>query len=272
MNKLVLRDGAQMAWRLDDFTDPWEQSPAVLFIHGNSESGKAWDRWVSAFARRFRILRPDLRGFGDSQPMPQEHAWSLQEISDDLVELLDHLQLETVHVVGAKIGGLVALQLAASHPCRIASLTVLGSPVSGSELTRGGTPADEIREGGVIAWARRTMPARLGPRLPAAAHAWWSAYMGRTATSTQLGFLRDLPGFDVRDQLERIACPTLVVATRQDTPVGTPDSIRAWQQRIAHSRLEFVDASGYHVAFTEADALAPRIAAFIESAVTQEPR
>ena len=86
--------------------------------------------------------------------------------------------------------------------------------------------------------------------------------MGQTATSTQLGFLRDLPGFDVRDELERIACPTLVVATQEDTPVGNPGSVRAWQQRIADSRLEVVSASGYHVALTEAQVLAPLVAAF----------
>ena len=260
--KLMLRDGAGMAWRLDDFTDPWERAPTVLFIHGNSESGQAWDRWIGAFAADFRILRPDLRGFGDSQPMPQAHPWSLDEIADDLVELLDHLKLDRVHVIGAKIGGMVALHLAAAHPGRVASLCVIGSPVSGAELTRGVTPDEEIRAGGVGAWARRTMAARLGPRLPAAAHAWWSDYMGQTATSTQLGFLRDLPGFDVRDELERIACPTLVVATQEDTPVGNPGSVRAWQQRIADSRLEVVSASGYHVALTEAQVLAPLVAAF----------
>jgi pimeloyl-ACP methyl ester carboxylesterase len=264
---LRLRDGASMAWRLDDFTDPWKPSPTVLFVHGNSESGKAWDRWVGTFAADFRILRPDLRGFGDSQPMPQAHPWSLDEIADDLTQLLDHLQLATVHVVGAKIGGMVALHLAATCPERVASLCVIGSPVSGAELTRGATPDEEIREGGVGAWARRTMAARLGPRMPAAAHTWWSDYMGRTATSTQLGFLRDLPGFDVRGELGRIACPTLVVATQEDTPVGNPGTVRAWQERLANSRLQVVPASGYHVALTEAHILAPLVADFAKSCI-----
>lgn len=265
MQQLGLADGARLAWRLDDFTDPWAGAETVLFIHGNSESGLAWNRWVAAFARDFRILRPDLRGFGDSQAMEESHRWSLQELAADLVELLDHLGLPRVHVVGAKIGGLVALHLAAAFPQRVASLAVLGSPVRGAELTQGGTPDAEIRAGGVGAWARRTMAARLGPQLPPAAHAWWSEYMGRTATGTQLGFLRDLPAFDVRGELARIACPTLVVATREPTLVGTPEGTRAWQQQIPLSTLEVVEASGYHVALTEADVLAPRVAAFIRS-------
>lgn len=263
MQTLNLRDGARLAWRLDDFTDGWDNAPTVLFIHGNSESGQAWDRWIGAFAPRFRMLRPDLRGFGDSQPMPEAHIWSLEELAGDLLQLLDHLGLRQVHLVGAKIGGLLALHFAALHPDRTASLAAIGSPVSGTELTGGTTPIDEIRAGGVEAWAGRTMGARLGPGLPAEAHRWWTSYMARTATSTQLGFLRDLPGFDVRGLLERIACPTLVVATREKTPVGSPDSVGAWQRRIPDSRLEIVPASGYHVALTGAATLAPLVAAHV---------
>jgi 3-oxoadipate enol-lactonase len=271
MRSVLLADGARLVFRLDDLTDPWTASDTVLFIHGNSESGKAWDRWVGPFARDFKLLRPDLRGFGESEPMPESHAWSLDGLAQDLVELLDSLRLQKVHVVGAKLGGLIALHLAAAHPQRVSSLSVLGSPVSGAELTGGSTPQAEIREGGVVAWARRTMGARLGPGIPEAGHAWWSDYMGRTATSTQLGFLRDLPALDVRHELAAIGCPTLVVAPRQDTPVGNPDSVRRWQQQIPHSRLEVVQASGYHIALAEADTLAPRVLAFIR-ACSREPK
>lgn len=263
---LVLRDGASLAWRLDDFTDPWGQASTVLFVHGNSESGRAWDRWVGPLARDFRLLRPDLRGFGDSQAMPETHAWSLPEIAADLSQLLDHLALDRVHVVGAKLGGLMSLYFAARYPDRVRSLAVVGSPVSGAELTRGVTPDAQIREHGVGAWARETMAARLGPQMPPAAHEWWADYMGRTSQQTQLGFLRALPGFDVRSDLSRITCPTLVISTQADTPVGNPQSVGAWQQQIPHSQLEVVAASGYHAALTAADELAPRVAAFFRQA------
>lgn len=262
MTPVPLHDGATLQVRVDDFTDPWTPAEAVLFVHGNSESGRAWDRWVPSFARDFRLLRPDLRGFGASPAMPEDHVWSLAELGDDLARVLDALQVARCHVVGAKVGGLVALHFAATHPDRLLSLGVVGSPVSGAELTGGSTPTEEIRAGGVGAWARRTMAARLGPALPAQAHAWWTDYMDRTAVSTQLGFLRHLPGFDVRGDLERITCPTLVYATRDNTPVGSVASTRAWQRRIAHSTLAVVEASGYHAALTEADRIAPQVATF----------
>ncbi len=263
---LELRDGARIAWQLDDFTDPWTDAATVLFVHGNSESGRAWDRWVGPFARDFRLLRPDVRGFGDSQPMPSSHAWSLQELSADLAQLLDHLAIGRVHLVGAKLGGLLSLHFAAHYPDRVRSLAVVGSPVSGAELTRGVTPDAQIRDHGVGAWARETMAARLGPQMPPAAHEWWAGYMGRTDRQTQLGFLRALPGFDVRGDLARITCPTLVIATQADTPVGNPQSVSAWQRQIPRSRLEVIAASGYHAALTAADELAPRVAAFFRQA------
>ncbi len=259
---VTLQDGAQLRLCVDDFTDPWANAEAVLFIHGNSESGRAWDRWVPAFARDFRLLRPDLRGFGHSQAMPEDHAWSLDQFADDLVRALDAAQVQRCHVVGAKIGGLLALHLAATHGDRLLSLSVVGAPVSGAELTGGQTPVEEIRGGGVGAWARRTMAARLGPGMPPAAHAWWGDYMDRTPVSTQLGFLRYLPGFDVRPVLPQIHCPALVVATLDDTPVGSVASTQQWQRRIPHSTLVAVQASGYHAALTAADRIAPEVAAF----------
>ena len=59
-----------MHYEVDDFTDPWRQPETILLLHGNAESGLAWYGWVPALARHYRVVRPDMRGFGQSTPMP----------------------------------------------------------------------------------------------------------------------------------------------------------------------------------------------------------
>src|ERR1043166_175184 len=119
---------AEIHYRLDDYSDPWGKPETVLLIHGNAESGLAWYGWVPYLARDFRVVRPDMRGHGDSTPMPRDFPWTLDIIIDDLVRLMEALGIERFHVVGAKLGGTVARAFAARRPERVLTLTVIGSP------------------------------------------------------------------------------------------------------------------------------------------------
>ena len=112
MPTLQVSPDLEMHYRIDDFTDPWSHPETVLMLHGNAESGAAWYGWVPHLARRFRIVRPDMRGFGESTPMPRDFPWTLDVIIDDYVRLMDALGIDRFHLVGAKIGG--PLQVAGS--------------------------------------------------------------------------------------------------------------------------------------------------------------
>ena len=128
MPELSIAPDLQMHYRVDDFVDPWAKSEAILLLHGNSESGAAWYAWVPRLARRFRVIRPDMRGFGASTPMPRDFPWTLERIVEDYTALMDALDIRRFHLVGAKIGGTVARALAAWHPQRVMTLTVVGTP------------------------------------------------------------------------------------------------------------------------------------------------
>jgi pimeloyl-ACP methyl ester carboxylesterase len=130
-------------------------------VHGNSESSRAWNQWVPHLAGRYRVVRPDLPGFGAS-PEPEGYGWSASELAGDLRLFLDALGIEQCHLIGAKYGGSVAMLCAAEHPQRLRSLCLFGSPVRGS----GTGNADLIRHKGVRQWAAETMRARLGSAAP----------------------------------------------------------------------------------------------------------
>jgi 3-oxoadipate enol-lactonase len=88
-----------MHFEVDDFTDPWTTPETVLLLHGNAESGLAWWRWVPKLARQYRVVRPDMRGFGQSSPMPRDYPWTLDRLIEDFCLLMDHLGVDRFHLV-----------------------------------------------------------------------------------------------------------------------------------------------------------------------------
>jgi pimeloyl-ACP methyl ester carboxylesterase len=76
--------------------------------------------------------------------------------------------------------------------------------------------------------------------------------MGRTAVSTQIGFMRTIACADIRADLPLIRCPTLVVTT-DGSGLASVEATRAWQQQIANSELLVLPGSSYHVAASHAE-------------------
>lgn len=252
-----------MHYEVDDFAEPWRAHDAVLLLHGNAESGEVWYGWMPTLAAELRVVRPDMRGFGRSTPMPRDHAWSPDRIADDFAALMDGLGIDRFHVVGAKVGGSMALHFAARHPSRMSTLTVLGPPVRGADAaTRYLSWVETIERHGVERWAGDTMAGRLGPEFPPEGAEWWIRLMGRTPASTQLGFISAVPGFDVMADLPRIRCPTLVLTTERN-PLYPLERVRAWQTLIPRSELCVVPGDSYHVAATAPQACARATLEFI---------
>jgi 3-oxoadipate enol-lactonase len=264
MTTIKTPDGFELAFRLDDYTDPWRPAPAVLMLHGLAESSESWRAWVPALGRRYRLLRPDLRGYGQSTPMPNDHGWRLDQVVEDIIGLLDSLQLPTVHIVGAKVGGTIAFRLAATHPDRVVSLSAVGAPASLTSFAeRAPLWRQQIRSEGVRAWAAATMEGRLGTGLSKAAVDWWVELMARTDPSTLEGFLQMVPTIDVTADLPQVRCPTLVITT-SGSGLGSVNAVRTWQQTIPDSRLVELPGDSYHVAASDPDRCAGIVREFLD--------
>ncbi len=255
--------GLRMHYLVDDFTDPWAQPETILLLHGNAESGRAWYAWVPVLARQLRVVRPDMRGYGASTPMPRDFPWTLDAVIDDYARLMDALGVERFHLVGAKIGGVVARAFAARRPDRVRTLTVVGSPPplrQGAERIPALTAEFETQ--GVEHWARRTMAGRLGDGFPAEGVEWWIRFMGRTPVSTIVGFNAAINYSDIRADLPKIACPTLVITT-DESGLASVDETRAWQRQITASELLVLPGNSFHVAASDAERCARATLDFI---------
>jgi 3-oxoadipate enol-lactonase len=263
MATFELSADATLHYLVDDFTEPWKTPETILLLHGNAESSLAWYAWVPVLARRFRVVRPDMRGYGASTPMPRNFKWSLDVVIDDYTRLMDSLGVQRFHLVAAKIGGVIARAFAARRPERVRTLTVIGSPPpwrKGAEripeLTR------EFETQGVAHWARRTMTGRLGDAFPPEGVEWWIEYMGRAPLSTLVGFNATINYSDIRADVPKIACPTLVITT-DESGLASVEETRAWQQTIRDSELLVLPGNSFHVATTHAERCAQATLEFI---------
>jgi 3-oxoadipate enol-lactonase len=100
--------------------DDLGSGPPVVLLHSGVTDRRMWDALVPALSHSFRVVRPDLRGFGDSPLPPGRYA-----DADDVAALLDFLGVADAAVVGSSMGGRVALELAIRHPGRVTSLVLL---------------------------------------------------------------------------------------------------------------------------------------------------
>jgi 3-oxoadipate enol-lactonase len=259
-----------MFYRVDDYTDPWTRPETILLLHGNCESGASWFGWVPHLARHLRVVRPDMRGYGESTPVPRDFPWTLDVVIDDFIGLMDKLGVERFHLVGAKIAGMIARRFAARFPQRVLTLTVVGTPPPIYDTAaRVPSLTAEIEEHGVEHWARRSMAGRLGSGFPAAGAEWWIKLMGRTPVSSQICFIRNIPKADITADLPRIQCPTLVITT-EGSALGSVQETRAWQEKIPNSTLLVLPGDSYHAAASDADRCAQETLAFIRS--NSDPR
>lgn len=100
--------------------------PCVLLIHGWPDTGDLWRHQTECLAGAgYRVLVPDLRGFGASDKPTEVAAYDLLHLATDLVGVLDHAGAERVHVVGHDWGSALAWLLATFDPERVATLTAL---------------------------------------------------------------------------------------------------------------------------------------------------
>jgi len=98
----------------------------LVFVHAGIADSRMWDDQFAVFAEHYRVLRYDMRGFGQSQPVPGKFSFSA-----DLYGLLQHLGIEQVHLIGCSMGGATIIDFALEHPDMATALVPVCSGLSG---------------------------------------------------------------------------------------------------------------------------------------------
>jgi 3-oxoadipate enol-lactonase len=126
----------------------------LMLIHGFPLDHTTWNNVSDLLKNDFDLILPDLRGFGQSTTV--ETSYTISDMADDLVGLLDHLQIDKVALAGHSMGGYVALAFAKKYPQRVSGLGLVSSQAvadsSEGKDRRYQTAADVAQNGvGVVA-------------------------------------------------------------------------------------------------------------------------
>ncbi|MCP4357168.1 MAG: alpha/beta hydrolase, partial [Chloroflexi bacterium] len=122
-------NGAQLYYEMTG-----EGMPLIL-LHAGVADGRMWDEQFTAFARQYRVIRFDYRGFGRSAMPPGKFC-----NYEDVASLLDYLGAAEAILVGISFGGLIAIDFALAYPERVLKLTLAAPSVSGA------TPSERIKQ------------------------------------------------------------------------------------------------------------------------------
>jgi len=154
-------DGVRLVYQLDGERNA---NIPILLLNGLFGDMPFWDLFVNEFSKQRLCIRADHRGIGLSERWVGAYSYNLYR--RDALELLDHLQVPEVHVVGLCHGGMVGSLIARDQPDRLKSLTLLGSRLLRSEkiVAYEHFRMDLLAREGVVAMSRMQAPMIFGER------------------------------------------------------------------------------------------------------------
>jgi pimeloyl-ACP methyl ester carboxylesterase len=219
---------------------------AVVLLHGVGGGAAAWQGNAPAIAEAgFAVVAPDFPGYGDS---PSIDPYDMAGLAASVVAVLDALAASRVVLVGHSMGGMVAQEVVARAKDRVHGLVVCNaSPAFGKP---GGAWQQQFlaeRLGpldagvGMAGLAARLVPAMLAPLAPRAAVEQAIALMSAVPEPTYRNALHALSAFDRRDNLARIAVPTLAITGEHDR---SAPSAMVQQMALRIRGAEYVCISG----------------------------
>lgn len=225
------------------------QGELVVLLHGLGGSRIAWDAQLAALSARWRTAAWDMPGYGAAVPLADEPV-TFRALADAVDHWISVLGAERAHVVGISMGAMIAQYLAARHPARVRSLTLMSSsPKFGMD----GTTADSWRaarlaplDAGLepVEFAERVLRSIGGPHITDAACESQRVAMARVTGVALRRSIDCLVTHDTTALLPTIAAPTLVLVGEidQETP---PAYSQYLVDHLPDARLVVVPGAGH---------------------------
>jgi pimeloyl-ACP methyl ester carboxylesterase len=236
--------------------------PMVL-VHEFADDLRGWAPQVKFFARRYRTVAFNARGYPPSDVPEDPARYSQARAAEDIRAVLDHLGVGRAHVVGLSMGGYATLHFGLMFPERALSLTVAGAGYgSGTERSTFHRDTDYLvaqfdRGMAAVAEFYSRGPTRV--QFMAKDPVGWREFHDRLAAGSALGRANTLRGvqrqrpsiFELEASLERLEVPTLIVTGDEDEPCLEPAIFM--KRKIRNSGLVVIPKSGHAVNLEEPD-------------------
>ena len=242
----------------------------VVLIHGFTNAGWSWMNQVAALVfAGYRVIVPDLRGHGLSDPATD--VTTVDDLTHDVVGLLDHLAIERASVCGLSLGGMIALTLALEQPQRIDRLVVANSRAAFDDPATADLVAGWVetfrQPGGPLKRFQATWPVMLNAEYRQssagrATYATWCRLAERHSGSSLANVALGMRAFGVADRLRTIRQPTLVIAGEADK-LFPPAVAREVSDAVAGARFTVIPGAAHISSLDSAEAFNAHLLEFL---------
>jgi pimeloyl-ACP methyl ester carboxylesterase len=251
-------------WRLA--YDDSGGGPAVLLIHGLLMDRTMFDAQVEALADRYRMVRPDLRGHGESEHRAETYdQWDLME---DDVALLDHLGIERAVWGGVSQGGFQSLRAALKHPDRVAGLVLIDSQAGPEDEARAPMYEASAQVAMESGWNEDLLGIAASILIGASAsdevrQHWIGRWLAQD-TSDALQVIQSVTRRDdIRNRLPEIHAPAIVIHGTEDVAIDM-DRARGLAEGLGGPADFLTVDAGHSSTVEQPDAVTAAIEGFLE--------
>lgn len=232
----------------------------LVFSHEFAGSCESWEPQVRYFARRYRVITYNNRGYPPSTVPDDPAAYSEEHLVADLLALLDALSIDRAHIAGLSMGGAVALKFAIAHPDRCIGAVVAGAG-SGADnheqWVRDGLATaqrfEETWESTAAAYADGPTRVQLRQKDPHGWQAFADLFLNHSAIGSANTFrgvqLKRRTIYDVERELASLDVPVLIMVGDEDEPCLRPALFM--KQHIANAGLVMFPRSGHAINLEE---------------------
>lgn len=239
------------------------QAPAVILSNSLGADLSMWDELAKDLVRYFRVIRMDTLGHGGSAAAAGDY--SLNQLADDVLAVMDSLNIRRAHFIGLSLGGMIGQVLGATSGSRFESLTLCA------------TFADAPRQ----MWADRVDAVRatgVAPLVDGTIERWFTPAFRETETKTiaavrkmitdtsvngYAGCAAAIRDMDLTGVPEQIKIPTLVIAAAQD-PSATPEAMKALHARIPGAHYAEIAGAAHLFPLEKPDETSRLILSFLQ--------
>ena len=246
MHELTASDGLKLAYAVDDFSDPWRPQETLILIHAAMGSSRRLYKWVPTLSRHFRVVRPDMRGHGQTQ-IPGPNQLSLTRLTQDVIELADHLGLRQFHIAGSSAGSIVAMRTTIDYPERVKTLanfaSTPGLKPSNIDMNKW---VNGIKAKGFKGFLEETIEERFPNVADKGFLTWFIEESAKTDVELFARFGPMMKEVDFTADLHRIKCPMLNVMPGHD-PLGTPEQYEVYKKHVPHSEYIWYEGLPHNI-------------------------
>ncbi len=251
------------------FTDQGTGQPVVL-LHAFPLSRRMWDETVAAWSSRFRILAPDLPGFGDSRSTAAN--FTMEGCAREVSQFLRNRSVkEKIVLVGLSMGGYIAFEIIRQFPEKISGLVLAAThPLPDTEAAAKGRQetAEFVLQEGSQALSERLLPKLLGATTLATKPEVTQRVRELIASNSPEGIAKACLGLAARRDstpvLQMIQIPTLILAGSEDALIPEARSIEMKQQ-VKKAEQEVFTACGHLVNLEQPQAFQERVLEFLKT-------